>query len=246
MKVYSIKNWATLYENNRTRELKRLDWVPVPNNHDGEGYTLILAQQDGPALFGAWMAILQVASRCGKRGTLLRDTGKPHDAISLARLTRFPEDLMSRALNFFAGEDMQWLEVSDPEGDSPSSASPCDIPAPSCENVASPCPVRKGMEWKGTEEKKPLPLQRARAWPDSVEAVIGQGQFIGLPEEQCRLFWDTFEARGWIDANGNPITNWNARLRRWMTDWRAKTTQATMGQRPRFAATTKEQHEKGF
>ncbi len=94
-----------------------------------------------------------------------------------------------------------------------------------------------------SESTKPLSLQRQRECPGSVETVIGQGQFIGLPEEQCRLFWDTFEAKGWVDANGIPIRDWNARLRRWGAEWRAKT---AAGPRPRFVATTKEQHAQGF
>jgi len=50
-----------MYENNRTRELKRLEWFPMPNKQDGDGYTLIMEQKDGPAIFGAWVACVQIA-----------------------------------------------------------------------------------------------------------------------------------------------------------------------------------------
>lgn len=105
-------------------------------------------------------------------------------------------------------------------------------PKPDTNPSSSPSP-------SGTET---FPLKREGGWPESVEAVIAQAQFIGLPEDQCRLFWDTFEAKGWIDANGNPIRDWKARMRRWAADWRAKAAQPPR----RFHATTKEQHDQGF
>ena len=34
-----VAGWDEHFENNRTRELKRLHWLPVPNKQDGDGYT---------------------------------------------------------------------------------------------------------------------------------------------------------------------------------------------------------------
>lgn len=113
VKLYRITNWGSLFENNRTRELKKLDWVPVPNKHDGDGYALVMEQPDGPALIGAWLAILQVASKCDERGTLMRDTKIPHDPASIARQSRFPRDVIERALAFFSSREMQWLKYTD-------------------------------------------------------------------------------------------------------------------------------------
>ncbi len=33
--VYSVVDWSKNYENNRTRELKRMTWLPLPNSFDG-------------------------------------------------------------------------------------------------------------------------------------------------------------------------------------------------------------------
>jgi len=152
--LYKIKNWSTIYENNRTRELKRLDWVPIPNRHDGEGYTLAAGEPDGPALLGAWLVIIQVASRCDPRGTLLRDTGIPHNCASIARLSRFPEEVIKRALDFFSGPEMQWLEIEWVQEVTKNVATGCDNPAAKCGNPASGCPEWNGMEWNGREEKR--------------------------------------------------------------------------------------------
>ena len=123
MKLYRIANWAARFENNRTRELKQLAWVPIPNSHDGDGYTSLVCREGGPELYGAWIVILQVASKCrtllrdgaGGRGTLLRDSGKPHDADSLSRMTRFPVVTIEKALLALSAPDVAWLEVIEPE-----------------------------------------------------------------------------------------------------------------------------------
>lgn len=41
--VLRVKDWDLLFENNRTRGLKRLDWVPIQNNLDSEGYVELVS-----------------------------------------------------------------------------------------------------------------------------------------------------------------------------------------------------------
>lgn len=67
-----IVDWGKHYENHRTRELKRMEWVPLPNRQDGDGYTTLLDHPNGAAHFGAWCALVQVAARC-KTPTECRD-----------------------------------------------------------------------------------------------------------------------------------------------------------------------------
>lgn len=96
--AYKIANWTKYYENNRTRELKKMAWVPMPNKFDGDGYTYLVDHENGAAYFGAWCALVEVASRCDVRGTLLRNGGLPHDAESLSRITRLPIELWDEVL----------------------------------------------------------------------------------------------------------------------------------------------------
>lgn len=98
MQVYRITRWHDHFENNRTRELKRLDWVPVPNKMDGDGYTELVGHDNGAAHLGAWLAIVEVASKCDPRGTLLRENLTPHDAGSLSRVTRLPTPVFTEVL----------------------------------------------------------------------------------------------------------------------------------------------------
>ena len=112
--IIEIVDWAHRYENNRTRELKKLDWVPMSNRHDGDGYTELMDHPNGAAHFGAWCAMVEVASRCAARGLLSRDTGAPHDALTLARMTRIPVEVWNDALpRFEAIGWIKWRECSE-------------------------------------------------------------------------------------------------------------------------------------
>ncbi len=106
-----VRDWDAHYENNRTRGYKRLGWVPIPNRHDGDAYTELADHPNGAAHLGAWIAIVQVASRCEPRGVLLRDGGRPHDAASLARITRLPVEVFNEAIPRLLS--IGWLERQD-------------------------------------------------------------------------------------------------------------------------------------
>ncbi len=117
--MYRVKDWDSLYENNRSREVAELEWVPFKNQHDGDGFTELLDHPNGMAHFGAWVLLVQVASKCGKpavkcgagetpRGTLRRDNGKPHDARSIARMSGGDVAILEEAIPRFL--DIGWLE----------------------------------------------------------------------------------------------------------------------------------------
>lgn len=108
MNLYRIKNWEDHYENNRSRTVKDLAWVPIPNRHDGESYARIMAHKDAAEIFTVWILLLQVASRCHPRGTLLRNDGKPHDPESLSIKTRARQEWFEKSLPVL--KEMSWLE----------------------------------------------------------------------------------------------------------------------------------------
>lgn len=108
MTLYSIRDWSNRFENNRTRELKKLDWVPISNNQDSDAYTELMEMKDGVSIFGVWIAIVQVASKCSPRGKLVRESGIPHTAESLSRITRVPKNAILRS--FAVLLSIRWLE----------------------------------------------------------------------------------------------------------------------------------------
>jgi len=104
-----VKNWGSLYESHRSREIKKLSQVLVPNGHDSDGYTTLVDHPNGAAHLGAWLAILQIASRCKERGVLANSDGKPLDPINLARMSRLPAAIFEEVIPRLTGE-VRWLE----------------------------------------------------------------------------------------------------------------------------------------
>lgn len=141
MKFFRIRDWAKHFENNRTKELKSLSWVPVPNKMDGDGYTELWEHEDGHKIFAAFILIVEIASKCDPRGTLLRDRQKPHNPQSLARLSRCPAGCFEIAIPMLL--QIGWLEEVEINP-----AAGCEIPAAGCLEGKG----REGKEKKGRED----------------------------------------------------------------------------------------------
>lgn len=107
--TYRIKDWNENFENHRTRVLADMRRVYIPNKLDGEGYTELLDHPSGGLHYAAWITMLQVASKCSPRGTLMRGTNRPHDVHSLSRITRIPAEVFEEAIPRLIAID--WLEV---------------------------------------------------------------------------------------------------------------------------------------
>jgi hypothetical protein len=151
MKTYRITDWDDLYENNRTRGMKTMQWVPVPVKHDGYGYGL-LTVSNGAARLGAWIAILQTAAKSHPRGTLLRDGRHAHTAESIAVKTRLAPEIIQETIELCLRPDIGWLEVVEIQGDK---ILPAENAHPPAENAHPP--ARKGREGnRNRKEKKGL------------------------------------------------------------------------------------------
>jgi hypothetical protein len=144
-KAYRIVDWQSHYENNRTRDMKIMAWVPVPVKHDGYGYCRLVAEL-GAAGLGAWLAILQTAAKSHPRGTLLRDTFTPHTATSISITTRIDAKIIQKTLDLCCSPDIKWIEVVELQGDI---FLPAEIPHLPAE--IPHLPARNGMEGKGIE-----------------------------------------------------------------------------------------------
>jgi hypothetical protein len=169
MLVYRIKNWDEIFETHRTRELKNLQWVPIPNRHDGDGYTELLDHPAGASHYGAWCVLLQIASKCEPRGTLLRKSLEPHTPESLARMARFPIEIMREAMVRLV--TIGWLETYEDIAESRDNARSTPTPCAAESRTHAPetrviCTAKSRAEWKGMEGKE----EREREGGDQVEA----------------------------------------------------------------------------
>jgi hypothetical protein len=204
--TYSIVNWAEIYENNRSRELVNMRWVPIPNCHDGDGYIDLVDRKNGAALFGAWIAIVQLASRCKVRGVLTRDSGEPHDSKTIARVTRISEAIIEEALEV-CQKVCKWLEMSNPAGG-------CDNPASSCDNPAGGCVEEKGRngtELNGKEAAASPSIVSKKPTQQEVEAYAIE---LGLTKNDGAFKFDGWLSNGFT-ANGKPVKDWKAAMRTW-------------------------------
>lgn len=192
---YVIRNWEKHFENNRTRELKRLDWVPIPNSMDGDGYTELVDHANGAAHFGVWIALVEVASRCDPRGTLSRDgaTGvKPHDFGSLSRITRLPEDILRQAIPRLLS--IGWLELQVITTNDVVKTSQDDATIPHDVAAKSQDVALNGMEWNGMENIPP----RAADAPEPNKPKTSpkpRKEPTGIHAEFIRVFCSQWEAK---------------------------------------------------
>jgi len=134
--------------------MKQMRWVPVPNEHDGDGYSSLAEMENPVIIYGCWILITQVASKCHPRGTLVRKNGEPHDEQSLSRLTRMPQDNFAGSIKALL--QIGWLEEV----------------APSCHEGArkAHCHATEGR--KGREGKEVRLSQNTRIQkPESGEQI---------------------------------------------------------------------------
>lgn len=113
--LYRIVEWDHHYEVSQSKRAERpekLAWVAIPNKHDGKGFRRVARQTDAADLFAAWVLILEVASKCAPRGTLIDSDGHLN-AMDLADKTGFPERIFQRAFHFFTDSEngVRWLEI---------------------------------------------------------------------------------------------------------------------------------------
>lgn len=115
-KTYRIKDWQKHYENNKSREREVCSWCPIPNKQDGLGYGRLLQEKDGAALYGAFLAVVLVASKQGRpRDGYLTGTGRAEDgplsSEDLAIVTKVQEPIIRRMLDVVSCANIGWIET---------------------------------------------------------------------------------------------------------------------------------------
>ena len=109
--MIEIIGWNENYETNESRKLVTLNWVKIPNKHDGLAFRRISAHPRGAEIFAAWILIVQVASkrRKGERGNL------PLSPDELGIVTGFPADIFKMAIDELKSPKIGWIKQS-PDG----------------------------------------------------------------------------------------------------------------------------------
>ncbi len=134
--LYRLVDWDRVHENHESRKLKRLQWIGMPTNHDTFGYRTLMSKPNGTALYGAFHQILALAAKCKPRGTLVRASGQPHTAASIALSVSGDAALIQQCLDILQDSEIGWIEA-------------VELPA-----VAGGIPARSG-EFPGTSGESP-------------------------------------------------------------------------------------------
>jgi hypothetical protein len=110
---YQVKDWAEHFEGSKSKHYNNKTSCQMPTKH-GLGYRKLIRHKHGPALFGAWCALVQVLSKQPKpREGYLTDSGRvdgrPYNATDLALLTDIPANVFDVLLQVASSEDVAWL-----------------------------------------------------------------------------------------------------------------------------------------
>ncbi len=112
MQVYRIKDWGRHFENAGSRKIKVLTWVAPPTRFHGGGYGRLMLHDDNLTLFGAWVLIVELASRMPVRGVLQKD-GRALEAADIAIQTRTDVKAIRRALDVLCTNEIGWMELTE-------------------------------------------------------------------------------------------------------------------------------------
>lgn len=110
-KIYRIAKWRSTFETADSRRHKVLTWVSVPNNLASNGYVELVSEfgDESPAIYGAWIAMVMIASTCACRGILCTSNAAPLTAARLSFLSHFPSTVFEKLLPW--AESVGWLEI---------------------------------------------------------------------------------------------------------------------------------------
>lgn len=215
MTTYHVSRWSDLYENNRSRSVRTLEWVPIPNKHDGEKYSRLIARKDGAQIFAAWILILQVASRCQPRGSLVRVDGSPYDSEALSIKTRAPQAWFELALGYLA--EIGWLDKEVIEQSEFALACQATDSQPTVHRQTTALKGREGNEGKGSTGLRPTVSEKP-----TLDLWIEYGKRFepGWPKSDAEGAFDHYQANGWTQGRGKKIKDWQAALRTCVKNWK--------------------------
>lgn len=111
--VYRIAKWQETFETADSRKHKRLSWVSLPVGFGSNGYQSLVDQfeDEAPAIYGAWCALVNLAAQMNWRGVLCTSRGEPMSISRIARLTYMPTDVFEKLFDWASSESVGWIEV---------------------------------------------------------------------------------------------------------------------------------------
>lgn len=170
-RLYSIRDWDSHFEVAQSKRSERTRWVAIPNKHDGKSFRRLMRMKNGMALYGAWILIVQVASKCPVRGRLEDDDG-PLTAADIADKASADEKIVQAALDACSSKAIGWIDFEEVNSER----------TPSALRVRSECAQQK----LSTEQNKTEQDKTEQHIADG--EVEGDGQPPRQPSEPSKKF----------------------------------------------------------
>lgn len=197
-----IRNWNELFETHESRKLKKLHWVPIPNKHDGLHFRALIEGQNALESYAVWLLLVQVASKCPKRGDLADGSGKGLTPKDIARKCGAPVSGLERGIKAIL-EQTDWL-IEVPE-------IPADSPGPPADSPGPPACGPRYMEYRNTGREDPERSSPSEKVSREEELPPGKSLFGDFPAERQRPKADELPNEGgegwqlWVKAwEGHP------------------------------------------
>lgn len=105
---YVIKDWDKNFENAQSRKVEQLQWVPLPNKHDGKGFRRIAAMAKRCEILSGWVLVVELASKMPVRG-VLADADGDLTCTDMAIKTGFPESIFTIAIEALKDPKIGWV-----------------------------------------------------------------------------------------------------------------------------------------
>ena len=231
--LYVIADWNETFETHETRKLKWLHWVPVPTRMDSDEYTELLDHPDGAAHFGAWIAIVKLASACQPRGKLIRQSpgtsgkspgvpgkspgtseggGRPHTAASISRITRIPVDVIKAAIPRLLAVGWLKMEVVDTAGVTE------NLPkSPDASGKSPGTPGKSPADLKGPDLNRPEKTCHEINMSDEKSPDVRVQSMPGDYSDKFQEAWEAYPARP-HNPKKAAWKAWKARLNEGLTE----------------------------
>jgi hypothetical protein len=190
MITYRIKDWNDHYENNKSREREKCSFCCVPNKQDGLGYGMLMREKDGEALYGAFVAVVLIASKQKKRKGYLTANGLPGEcplsARQLSVKCQFKESTIQRMLDVCSTNEIGWIEAVPAECPLSAREVPAECPPSALEGKG-----REGKEGEGIPPVKKLSASEAISFEKEIGRVTKELTGLGresdyAPESKLR------------------------------------------------------------
>jgi hypothetical protein len=114
--LYQVVDWNEHFENAKSRTYEKQTYVCVPNKQGGSGWSNVMGEVDGAAVYGIWMSILQLCSRQRRprEGWLTADGKKSGRRLSARELSyqfRRPIEEIHRTLQVVNSERVSFMRL---------------------------------------------------------------------------------------------------------------------------------------